>query len=162
MSTLTGMAPFWGRFLEIAKRETRVAILLWPQDGLPANEYAFTELYCADPVCDCRRALIQVRTEDKPNTILATINYGWETEEFYTQWMHGDRKAAREIRAAWLDPLNPQSDLAPALLRLFRAVALSDQAYVVRLGIHYAMFKQNLGKPPKSRTTDNQKRMPNA
>jgi hypothetical protein len=158
MKKLTGMSPFWARFKEVAARETRVCILPYPQGGLPAGGYAFTELYCDDPDCDCRRVLLQVRTEVEPNVVLATINYGWETEEFYTRWMHGDREGARDIRQAWLDPLNPQSDLAPALLRLFQEIALSDQAYVVRLGMHYAMFKQSMGASPShaSRITQNQ------
>lgn len=147
MSKPAGMAPFWERFSDIAARETRVVILPEAEGGLPADAYGFLELYCDAPTCDCRRVLLQVRTEAKPDTILATINYGWESEAFYTRWMHGDRKAAHEIRDASLDPLNPQSEFAPFLLNLFQDVVLADPAYIARLGRHYAMFKDG-SRPP--------------
>ena len=89
-----------------------------------------------------RRVVLQVWSKDQPGTALATINFGWETEDFYTRWMHGDRESARQVRQAWLDPLNPQSDIAEALLRLFQEVILADKDYVARLGRHYAMFKR--------------------
>ena len=139
--SLEGMSGFWLRFPELARRETRTMILPSPQGGLPADSYGFLELYCNDPKCDCRRVLLQVRTEDEPDKILATINYGWESLDFYRKWLYGDREAAREIKEASLDPLNPQSPFAPSLLRLFRTVALADKAYVQRLERHYQVFK---------------------
>ena len=42
-----------------------------------------------------------------------------------------------------LDPLNPQSQYAGALLRLFEQ-AIKDHAYVERLQRHYRMFKLKL------------------
>ena len=146
--SLPNMSPFWVRFPELAARETRVLALLGPQEGLPAGSYGFLELYCDDPTCDCRRVLLQVRSEARPNTILATINYGWETAAFYTKWLHGDRNAAREITQAELDPINPQTRFAPSFLRLFRTVVLPDRAYIQRLARHYTLFKQP--SPPAS------------
>ena len=148
--SLAGMSAFWARFPEVAARETRVLTSLYPQEGLPAGSYGFLELYCDDPACDCRRVLLQVRAEDQPETVLATINYGWESVAFYTRWLHGDRKGAREIMQASLDPLNPQSRFAPSLLRLFRTVVLQDKAYIQRLQRHYAMFKQHLAQKPSA------------
>src|SRR3954470_17919078 len=107
--SLEGMSGFWLRFPEVAARETRTINLGSPQNGLPAGSYGFLELYCNDPACDCRRVLLQVRTEHDPNKVLATINYGWESLDFYRKWLHGDRKGAREITEASLDPINPQS-----------------------------------------------------
>ena len=52
---------------------------------------------------------------------LATINFGWDSLEFYTQWMHGDVEAGRQIVDATLDPVNPQSELAEDILESFRA-----------------------------------------
>src|SRR5438045_726096 len=146
--SLAGMSAFWARFPEVAARETRVLTSLYPQEGLPAGSYGFLELYCDDPACDCRRVLLQVRTEREPNNLLATINYGWESLAFYTKWLYGDREGAREIKAAWLDPLNPQSRFAPTLLRLFQAVALADKKYIERLKCHYRMFKE---KQPRAK-----------
>ena len=146
--SLAGMSAFGLRFPDVAARETRVLTSLYPQGGIPAGNYGFLELYCDDPACDCRRLLLQVRAEHQPNTVLAAINYGWESVAFYTRWLHGDRKGAREIKQASLDPLNPQSSFAPTFLGLFRTVVLQDKAYIQRLQRHYAMFKQHLAQEP--------------
>jgi hypothetical protein len=142
MKPLAHMAPFFSRFPELAANETRTLKLLEPHAGLPVGEYGFLELYCNEPTCDCRRVLFQVRRADRPNEVLATINYGWESENFYAQWLHGDREGAREIASASLDPLNPESKLSPVLLEVFRAIMLQDRAYIDRLRRHYRMFKR--------------------
>ena len=141
MKPLPHMAPFFSRFPEQAARETRTLTLLKSSAGLPAGEYGFLEFYCNEPTCDCRRVLFQVCRADQPEKVLATINYGWESEDFYTQWLHGDLESAREIINASLDPLNPQSKLSDALLGLFRHVLLKDGAYIERLRRHYGVFK---------------------
>ena len=142
MKPLAHMAPFFSRFPELAARETRCITLLEPHAGLPAGEYGFLELYCNEPTCDCRRVLVQVRRADLPDQVLATINYGWESQDFYARWLHGDREGAREIASASLDPLNAQSKASPVLLELFRHIILEDRAYIDRLRRHYRMFKR--------------------
>jgi len=52
-----------------------------------------------------------------------------------------DRESTRELVEASLDPLNPQSKLSPALLKVFRQILLQDRAYIDRLRRHYEMFK---------------------
>lgn len=147
MKPLPGMEPFYSRFPEQAWRETRVIKVPASQNGLPADSYGFIESYCNEPDCDCRRVLLQVRPESRPGDILATINFGWETVEFYTDWMHGDAEAAHDIAEASLDPVNSQSELAPELLRLFRQLLLTDEAYVARLRRHYELFKRSQTAP---------------
>ncbi len=142
------MTPFHSLLPDVAADETRsVTVLDLP--GLPKGQYGFIESYCDDPACDCRRVLINVISPEKPGKILATINYGWESLAFYAKWIGSARDAA-QARGATLDPLNAQSALSPALLRLFETV-LQDQAYVERLKRHYALFKQALRakRPPK-------------
>lgn len=141
---MMGMESFWHRFPDVAERETRVVKLLQPYGKLPVDEYAFTEMYCVDPTCDCRRVLIQVRTSSNPNCVLATINFGWESEEFYTNWLRGDRQQAREIRGATLDPINPQSAYSNILLGIFQEVVRVDPNYVARLARHYQMFRDDV------------------
>jgi len=153
--SLPGMTAFISRFPEVAKRETRVLETRYPRDGLPAGSYGYLELYCADPTCDCRRVLLQVRAEAQPKTVLATINYGWESVAFYTQLLPGYPKLVRQLKQASLDPLIPQSRFAPLFLRLFQTVVLQDRAYIQRLQRHYAMFKQHLAQePPVSSAND--------
>ncbi len=143
---MAAMASFASEFPELAANETRGVRLQKPQSGLPAGDYGFIELYCVDPECDCRRVLIQVRSSERPETVLATINYGWEDEAFYTRWLGGNSNDAHDMAGATLDPLNPQSEYAGALLRLFEAVVLQDAAYVERLKKHYLLFRSKIRK----------------
>src|SRR4051812_14426302 len=132
------MTPFILRFPGLGKRETRVATL--PAEGdLPEEEYAFLEYYCDEPGCDCRRVVIRVVERSSPNEFLATMNYGWEKPGYYVKWM-GSPGLARDAAGLTLDPMFPQSDLAPDLMGLFEKI-LEDPAYVERLKRHYAMFK---------------------
>ena len=135
------MIPFHSRFPDVAARETRCIHVLAPGGPLPVGEYGYLEHYCEKPDCDCRRVLLQVTSAKAPHTVLAIINYGWESADFYTDWMHGDEQAGREITAASLDPLHPQSEYADHLLDYFQQHMITNPEYVARLARHYAMFK---------------------
>jgi len=135
------MALFYSLCPEVAVKETRVLTIRGNPD-LPDAEYGFLELYCNDVGCDCRRVVIQVTLPDPTLPVLATINYGWESQSFYTKWMKS-KELAREVRGAALDPLNVNSALAPMLLDLFVNV-VADDAYIERLKRHYALFKAAL------------------
>ena len=140
------MLLFAAKFPDVGRAETRVVVLEEDDPSLPAGRYAFTEYYCDELTCDCRRVILVVREESNPDRGLAAINYGWESEQFYTQWMSGDREAAREIKDASLDPLNETSEWAEALLDIFRTVLMKDPAYLKRLEQHYWMFKRAIRK----------------
>ncbi|MBM3129701.1 MAG: hypothetical protein FJ009_13880 [Chloroflexi bacterium] len=146
---MTAMVPFYTRFRELAFREMR-SVTIRGERNLPDGEYGFLELYCDDPKCDCRRVLIDVVTPTTGSKIWATINYGWESLEFYEKWM-GNKESARESCGATLDMLNPQTEYSPVLLALFKWV-LQDQAYVERLKRHYRLFKSDLRAKRKSAT----------
>src|SRR5262249_44707218 len=103
---------------------------------LPAGEYGFAESYCDDLSCDCRRVLVNVVSKSRPGQILATIGYGWEPAEFYDRTSSGE-----DMKGPYLDALNPQSPLAPALLDLFGTL-LEDPEYVARLERHYLAVKE--------------------
>ena len=143
------MVPFYSRshLRNLAIQETRSATVHgWPD--LPDGEYGFFEFYCDEPGCNCQRVLIQVISPTTGAQVWATINYGWESVEFYKK--RGlDEELARECQEATLDPLNPQTKYSSALLQLFKSV-LQDQAYVERLKRHYKLFKADLGKQHRS------------
>ncbi|MCI0613272.1 SEC-C domain-containing protein, partial [bacterium] len=109
--------------------------------GLPDGEYGFLESYCDEKACDCRRVIINVVEAERPDKVLATINYGWESAKFYGKWGKSPG-LAKETKGPFLDPLNRQTRFAPALLRLFEEHILPDTAYIKRLKRHYEMFKQ--------------------
>ena len=137
------MVPFFTLFRDLAFKEMRSATVR-QMPNIPDGEYGFLELYCDEPDCDCRRVVIEVVSPTTGPKIWATINYGWESVEFYEKRI-GDRETAREYQGAVLDPLNPQTKYSPALLHLFKLV-LQDEAYVERLKRHYKLFKSDLRK----------------
>lgn len=132
-------APFTAKFRELGIAETRVLTAL-NLPGVIPGEYALMELYCDEPGCDCRRVLFSVhrRGSKIPE---AVIGYGWESIEFYSQWLgRDDPKAIREMQGPSLNPISPQSSMAPALLQQMPFI-LQDIKYVERLKRHYAMFR---------------------
>ncbi len=141
------MIPFFTRFRDLAVKEMRSATVRGDL-ALPDGEYGFLELYCDEPACDCRRVIINVVTPTTGSKVWATINYGWESLEFYEKWMR-NKEAARDCFGATLDPLNPQTEYANALLQLFNWV-LQDEAYIERLKRHYQLFKSDLLKKRRS------------
>lgn len=129
------MVPFVRRFQELGVRETR-SIRVTGRADLPDDEYGFLELYCDEAGCDCRRVMIDVLREGSGKKIWATINYGWESREFYRLW---DDDPA-DMKGPFLDILNTQSEYSPVLLEMFKML-LQSPDYVQRLKRHYRMFK---------------------
>lgn len=119
--------------------------VIQPGAALAPGEYALVEWYCEDPQCDCRRAFLQVVPRGQPGPILASINFGWESRAFYRRKMPYDPDAPREITEGSLDPINPQSPLAPALLKIFQQL-VAEGEIAGFLKRRYEMFKATLGK----------------
>jgi hypothetical protein len=126
-------------FPQLAEGETRTAIILEPsaRNGyLPADEYGMDELYCTERRCDCRRVMINVLAR-RARRHVATINHAFEPPA------QGDPVPEQ----TFLDPLNKQSELAPALLELFQNTVLADPEYRRRLVRHYHLFKRVVDDP---------------
>ena len=104
------MTPFMERFPELAVRETRSVTVTGRQD-LPDGEYGFVELYCDEPGCDCRRVMIDVlRPETGWRKIWATINYGWESLDFYRKWGGGGSDPG-EMQGPFPRPAQPPNQV---------------------------------------------------
>ncbi len=133
---------------EIGLRETRTVALTPNSDlGLPADNYAFLEMYCSDADCDCRRVYFQVIAESDPGVVLAVISWGWEPLAFYRRWGNFPKTAkdAKGMKGPALALMNRQSDLAPALLELAENVLLLSPEYVERIKRHYTLFRGKIG-----------------
>lgn len=136
------MIPFMERFPDLAARETR-CLTIFGRSDIPDGEYAFLELFCDEPGCDCRRVMIAVlRSDTELNKIWASINYGWESIEFYKQW-GGSWVTDADAKGPFLDPLNPKTPYSPVLLNLFRFLVQSPD-YVRRIQTHYEIFRQTV------------------
>lgn len=128
--------------------ETRTAKIPEGNSFLPADEYGLLEAYCDEEDCDCRRVFFNVISR-KRNDLVAVVAYGWESEAFYKKWWGGEpdneieRLAIKEMRGLVLNSASPQSELAPAILKLV-AHLLEDSEYVARIKRHYKMFKEKV------------------
>lgn len=142
------MIPFYLRFRDLAARETRM-ITLHGRNDIPDGEYGLVEFYCDEPGCDCRRVIFQVTSAPPHPRVWATINYGWESPQYYTEWM-GAGEFAPEMDSAILEPFGPQSPYSQLLLDLVKWV-LQDEAYVQRLQTHYRLVKEKAAAREEAR-----------
>lgn len=135
---------------DLAQLETRTATIPDGEPMLPADTYYFHETYCDELDCDCRRVLFLVRSL-RANRVEAVIGYGWESSQFYANWLHtDDADLVREVKGPMLNPGSPASPLAPALVELCQLVLLEDEEYVARLRRHYRQFREALAGPVRN------------
>ncbi|MDP1545977.1 MAG: hypothetical protein Q8L87_08135 [Anaerolineales bacterium] len=134
-------------FPETMLTETRTVTVPAGNSLLPADEYGLLEAYCDEEDCDCRRVFFNVISRRR-NDLVAVVAYGWESEAFYRKW-YGEpdneieRLAIQEMRGLVLNDASPQSELAPAILKLV-AHLLTDPAYEARIKRHYQIFKEKV------------------
>ena len=143
------MTTFYTRCLETARRETR-EVTNFSNPNLPKGQFIFTELYCDEPECKCNRVIFLVQPKGDLATVLATLNYGWESAAFYAAWSH-DEEMGEEMARLVLEPLGQQSEYSEGFRRFAEEVLLADPAYVERLKRHYAEFRATLPRPKKAR-----------
>ena len=139
-------------FPEVATKETEIIIISEnSSSSIPPGEYLLVESYCATPKCDCRRTFLNIFTKDGYQ-LLAVISYGWESRKFYVKWFGADdRETIDDLKGPALPVGQPQSELAPELLKLVTVLVLSDPVYILRLKKHYQMFKSFIAKPVSQR-----------
>ena len=138
-------APFHDKFPDIAENETR-SLIIHSDSELPDDIYIFTEAYCDEQNCDCRRVFFNVLSENTKK-LLAVITYGWEKRQYYIDWM-GDNNpnVIDTLVGLGLNLTSPQSRLAQALLAKIGFVLKNDISYVKRLKKHYKIFRMEIDK----------------
>jgi hypothetical protein len=114
--------------------------------ALPDGEYSFIDTYCTDPGCDCRKTMIQVMHEGR---LVSIINYGWESREFYRQWMGSteERHPMPEMHGASIDITSPDLVSRNGVLALFSA--LLNEIWVAKFKRHYSEVKAAVAATPK-------------
>jgi hypothetical protein len=110
---------------------------------LPDGEYVFLDHYCNDPQCDCRKTIIQVEHNGE---LVSVINFGWETPEYYTNWMGADPddEMARQMAGASIDMTSPDIVSPQGMLKLFNA--LLNERWMSNFKSHYAAVKASLAE----------------
>lgn len=128
------LEPFSKRFPELGADECRTITLVERGDGadsqIPEGTYAFTEHYCADPKCDCRRVMLVVMSPLSPRP-LASISYAFDRDD--------------PMAGPFLDPFNRNCSYAGGLLEMAEELLFSDPKYVARLERHYELMKEAVG-----------------
>ncbi len=133
---------FHEKFPAIARTETR-SFQAIGDPLLDGGEFGLIEMYCDEPGCDCRRVMFNVISRQQQETV-AHIAYGWESDEFYVNWLgDDDPDIIRELQGPVLNSMSPQSKIAPALIPWLELI-LEDAQYVERIKRHYAMFRDAL------------------
>jgi hypothetical protein len=152
-------AAFHQTFPELAKTETRsISITPTARLGVPPGDYAFIELYCDEPGCDCRRVMFEVFSLTLRQTV-AIIAWGWEDLAFYARWYgSNDPFVLSELKGPALNFGSPQSPYAEPFLELTRNVLLCDSAYVERIKRHYAMFRARIEQHARKRKKKRRKK----
>jgi hypothetical protein len=134
----------------MAEAETRTITVFADRSetGLPPGEYAFCEMFCNEPGCDCRRVFFYVVASFRKRCE-AVIAWGWDSPEFYANWFHhDDPEVIADLMGPCLNIGSPRSELAGPILDLARSVLLKDEAYVERIKRHYQLFRAKIdGKP---------------
>lgn len=119
---------------EIATKTVQ-SIRVNPGSSIPPGEYAFLELYCPKPDCDCRRVSLMV-VNDNSEGSCATVSHAF---------VGGDLGPNDEV--TFLDPSHPAAPFAGELLEIAREMLSEGTAYEQRLQQHYAMVKRAVADP---------------
>lgn len=102
--------------------------------GIPKGTYRFTEQYCIDPACDCRRVLLVVLNEkEKPK---ATISFGFDQ--------------TGPFAGPYLDLYSYQAPFASNLLDYFVSSLNSDSEWLRRMYREYREVRELVQKSPYS------------
>ncbi len=133
-----------GEIIGEAHQVRTVTIKQSPQ--LPDGEYSFIDMYCADPMCDCRKTIIQVMHNGK---LVSIINYGWESATFYEHWMGSSEKdnLMPKMHGASIDMTSPNIVSMEGILALFNA--LLNDIWIAKFKHNYNEVKAAMSKRTK-------------
>jgi hypothetical protein len=123
------MVAFDTLFHQIAQREYRVIQVF--DERRERQTFLLREVFCGEPGCDCRRVVLVIEWVEA-NEIAATIDYAFEPT---------GRRGESQF---YLDPRNPQGELAEELLACVRDLMQREPAYREQLIAHYTMWKRAL------------------
>ena len=128
---------------EIIGEEHRVrSVTLRDSPQLPDGDYTFIDMYCTDPKCDCRKTMIHVMHNDAH---VATINFGWETQKFYHEWIGADLdEDMPPLHGTTIDITSPNKVSPQGVLAFFNA--LLDQQWIAIIKSHYKAVKTQVAK----------------
>lgn len=119
-----------GEIIGDAHQVRAVTIAKSPQ--IPDGEYQFVDMYCNDPLCDCRKTMIQVLHN---GTNVATINFGWEPHSFYEMKNGWGPDPATKVCRRWTVQ---QWILQASISCLQTGFSASSTPYLMTHGLRYS------------------------
>ena len=132
--------PFFKKCPEVGNKEM-LHFALKDEEGLPGGEYSLVEAFCDNPDCDCRNTHIGFFKRKPVPRGLATINYGWESINYYIS-VFLDKEEARKVQGTCIIEAETP-EIGDAALKLFNKI-LQDTDYSKKIKKHYKMFKHAL------------------
>ena len=115
---------------------------------LPDGEYTFVDFHCTKASCDCRWTLIQVLLN---GTHVSTIGFGWESPEFYKEWMgaKSDDEYMPQMHGATIDISSPNKVSPQGMLAFFNAYR--DEKWISVFESNYYAVKAQLANNRKTK-----------
>ena len=107
--------------------------------------YHMLDLYCQDYTCDCHKVSILI-LDEKKETTLATIAYGWKSRTYYYKW-GVDKDIAESLASGFLDPWCTQTVHSPIFLDFIRRKINRDRVFMSTIKKRYRVFKDHTYSP---------------
>ena len=99
------------------------------------------EMFCNEKRCDCRRVFFFVKSSHSDD-VEAVVAWGWEASAFYSRWLgEEDPDQVALLKGPVLNMGSPQTQLAPAILKVTETVLLNDDDFIERVKSHYRRFR---------------------
>jgi SEC-C motif len=125
------------------------------------------EMFCTEPDCDCRNAIISVGRDDEQDvTLVAQLRFCWEEEQYY-QSINFDFDTISSFPGVAADIMSPLPPYLPGLISYFKMLCEEDgqpfaSPYATRIKDHYRQFKEEIKRrpfvPPPFRTKNTMSR----
>ncbi len=116
------------------------------QGGLSSKDpYHMLDLYCQDYACDCHKVSIAI-LDEKQETVLATIAYGWKSRTYYYKWGL-DKDTAESLTSGFLDPWAIQTVHGSVFLDFVRRKINREPQFMNKIKKRYRIFKDHTYSP---------------
>ena|SRR3990167_2065633 len=140
---MSSFSSFFDKFPSLVKSEFRnIFAIDGMYNNIPEGNYGFLELFCDRLSCDCRHVIIHVISMEPAFKLLAVLRYGWESKEFYIDWMGDENELTELMPGPFIDTMYSPNDLvAKEFLSVFTNMIKTDKKYAKRIEAHYQMYK---------------------
>jgi hypothetical protein len=138
----------WRQFADLFFDEAaKTMLMIWLEPKvkkLSGRDVWFSEYYCDDPHCDCGVVMLDA-VSGEAEGVMATIVFGWESPEFYSEGREGDSTIPKALTEGLLEPVLG-NEWEQFVLEAFRKEILSNPKNIGQFRRHYQAFKREQRK----------------